>query len=50
MLPGQPGDLRNQRYRDYTRQRHYQTNYILLEKRNIFFACPGANFPHIARR
>ena len=36
--PGQPGDLRNQRYREYSRQRQYQTNDILLENRIIFFS------------
>ncbi len=39
MLPGQPGDLRSQRYREYSRQRQYQTNDILLENRIIFFGC-----------
>ena len=43
-LPGQPGDLHSQRYRDYARQRQYQTNDILLENRIIFFGCAGGNF------
>ena len=38
-LPG----LRGQRYREYTRQRQYQTNDILLENRIIFFGCSGSN-------
>ena len=39
-----PGDLRSQRYREYSRQRQYQTNDILLENRIIFFGCAGGNF------
>ena len=42
--PGAPGDFRSQRYRDYQRQRQYQTNDILLENRIIFFGCAGGNF------
>src|SRR5438309_688647 len=42
--PGTPGDVRSQRYRDYQRQRQYQTNDILLENRIIFFGCAGGNF------
>jgi len=42
--PGLPGDLRSQRYRDYQRQRQYQTNDILLENRIIFFGCAGGTF------
>ena len=37
-------DLRNQRYREYTRQRQYSTGDILLDNRIIFFGClPGGN-------
>lgn len=46
--PGLPGDFRNQRYRDYQRQRQYQTNDILLENRIIFFGCTAA--PSTPRR
>jgi ATP-dependent Clp protease protease subunit len=42
--PGAPGDFRSQRYRDYQRQRQYQTNDILLENRIIFFGCAGGTF------
>src|ERR1700686_5487312 len=42
--PGLPGDLKNQRYREYSRQRQYQSNDILLENRIIFFGCAGGNF------
>jgi len=36
------GGLRNQRYREYTRQRQYSTGDILLDNRIIFFgALPG---------
>ena len=38
-----PRDLRNQRYRDYARQRQYSTGDILLENRIIFFGCAGGN-------
>src|SRR5579872_2726331 len=38
-----PGDLRNQRYREYTRQRQYGTGDILLDNRIIFFGCSGSN-------
>ena len=44
--PGLPGDLRSQRYRDYQRQRQYQTNDILLENRIIFF---GLRRRHLLR-
>src|ERR671926_212383 len=38
----EPFDLRNQRYRDYTRQRQYGTGDILLDNRIIFFgSLPG---------
>jgi ATP-dependent Clp protease protease subunit len=33
---GQPSDLLNQRFREYTRQRQYNTNDILLDNRIIF--------------
>jgi ATP-dependent Clp protease protease subunit len=36
-------DLRNQRYREYTRQRQYGTGDILLDNRIIFFGCSGNN-------
>src|SRR3954447_21613758 len=36
-------DLRNQRYRDYTRQRQYGTGDILLDNRIIFFGCSGSS-------
>ena len=39
----QPGDLRNQRYREYTRQRQYGTGDILLDNRIIFFGTSGNN-------
>jgi ATP-dependent Clp protease protease subunit len=32
-----------QRYRDYARQRQYNTNDILLDNRIIFFGCSGGN-------
>jgi len=35
------GGLRNQRFRDYTRQRQYSTGDILLDNRIIFFGCAG---------
>src|SRR5580704_12512102 len=35
------GTLRNQRYREYTRQRQYSTGDILLDNRIIFFGCIG---------
>jgi len=35
------GVLRNQRYREYTRQRQYSTGDILLDNRIIFFGCIG---------
>ena len=35
------GTLRNQRFRDYTRQRQYGTSDILLENRVIFFGVSG---------
>jgi ATP-dependent Clp protease protease subunit len=38
-LPG----LRNQRFREYTRQRQYGTGDILLDNRIIFFGCSGSN-------
>ena len=38
-----PGDLLNQRYREYTRQRQYGTGDILLDNRIIFFGCSGNN-------
>jgi ATP-dependent Clp protease protease subunit len=38
---GQPHPLQSQRYRDYTRQRQYTTNDILLENRIIFFGSVG---------
>jgi len=37
------GGLRNQRYREYTRQRQYGTGDILLDNRIIFFGCSGSN-------
>jgi ATP-dependent Clp protease protease subunit len=37
------GTLRNQRYREYTRQRQYSTGDILLDNRIIFFGCIGGN-------
>jgi len=37
------GGLRNQRYREYTRQRQYGTGDILLDNRIIFFGCSGNN-------
>ena len=40
---GPLGDLRNQRYREYTRQRQYGTGDILLDNRIIFFGCSGSN-------
>ena len=39
-LPG----LRNQRFREYTRQRQYGTGDILLENRIIFFGTAGGSF------
>jgi ATP-dependent Clp protease, protease subunit len=41
--PFDPSNLRNQRYRDYTRQRQYGTNDILLDNRVIFFGCSSGN-------
>ena len=38
---GLPHPLQGQRYRDYTRQRQYTTNDILLENRIIFFGSVG---------
>jgi ATP-dependent Clp protease protease subunit len=38
-----PVDPRVQRYREYTRQRQYGTNDILLDNRIIFFGCSGGN-------
>lgn len=38
-----PSSLRNQRYREYTRQRQYGTNDILLDNRVIFFGCSSGN-------
>ena len=38
-----PHDPRNQRYREYTRQRQYGTNDILLDNRIIFFGCSSGN-------
>src|SRR5271170_2454365 len=38
---GLPHPLQDQRYRDYTRQRQYTTNDILLENRIIFFGSIG---------
>jgi ATP-dependent Clp protease protease subunit len=35
--------LRNQRFRDYQRQRQYGTGDILLDNRIIFFGCSGSN-------
>jgi len=37
------GVLRNQRFRDYTRQRQYGTGDILLDNRIIFFGCSGSS-------
>ncbi|MFO0845574.1 MAG: ATP-dependent Clp protease proteolytic subunit [Gemmataceae bacterium] len=37
------GVLRNQRFRDYTRQRQYGTGDILLDNRIIFFGCAGSS-------
>src|SRR4051812_8855824 len=39
--PGLGG--RNQRHREYTRQRQYSTGDILLDNRIIFFGCSGGN-------
>ena len=41
--PIDPSNLRNQRYREYTRQRQYGTNDILLDNRVIFFGCSSGN-------
>lgn len=41
--PYDPSNLRNQRYREYTRQRQYGTNDILLDNRVIFFGCSSGN-------
>jgi ATP-dependent Clp protease protease subunit len=38
-----PPDFRSQRYREYTRQRQYGTNDILLDNRIIFFGCASGN-------
>ena len=35
--------VRNQRFREYTRQRQYGTEDILLDNRIIFFGCSGSN-------
>jgi ATP-dependent Clp protease protease subunit len=40
--PVPPGPL-GQRYREYTRQRQYGTNDILLDNRIIFFGCSSGN-------
>jgi ATP-dependent Clp protease protease subunit len=40
--PLPPGPL-GQRYREYTRQRQYGTNDILLDNRIIFFGCSSGN-------
>src|SRR6266540_2158760 len=37
------GIARNQRFRDYTRQRQYGTGDILLDNRIIFFGCAGSS-------
>jgi ATP-dependent Clp protease, protease subunit len=37
------GTLRNQRFRDYTRQRQYGTGDILLDNRIIFFGMSGSH-------
>jgi ATP-dependent Clp protease protease subunit len=37
------GISRNQRFRDYTRQRQYGTGDILLDNRIIFFGCAGSS-------
>ncbi len=42
-LVPRPGDLLNQRYREYQRQRQYGTGDILLDNRIIFFGCSGNN-------
>jgi ATP-dependent Clp protease protease subunit len=41
-FPMPPGPL-GQRYREYTRQRQYGTNDILLDNRIIFFGCSSGN-------
>jgi ATP-dependent Clp protease protease subunit len=43
------GALRNQRYREYTRQRQYGTGDILLDNRIIFLGCIGTTigYPEI---
>ncbi len=41
--PFNPFNLRNQRYREYTRQRQYGTTDILLDNRVIFFGCSSGN-------
>jgi len=38
-----PFDVKNQRYREYTRQRQYGTGDILLDNRIIFFGTSGNN-------
>src|SRR5436190_13949286 len=38
------GTLRNQRFRDYTRQRQYSTGDILLDNRIVFFGVSGTHF------
>jgi ATP-dependent Clp protease, protease subunit len=43
MLPFEKFDPRIQRYREYTRQRQYGTNDILLDNRIIFFGCASGN-------
>ncbi len=42
--PDNSADLRSQRYREYTRQRQYSTNDILLDNRIIFFGISGSSF------
>ena len=37
------GRLKNQRFREYTRQRQYGTGDILLDNRIIFFGCSGSS-------
>src|SRR5579862_3230967 len=41
--PGVPPGPLGQRYREYTRQRQYGTNDILLDNRIIFFGCSSGN-------
>jgi ATP-dependent Clp protease, protease subunit len=42
-IPPLAGGLRNQRHREYTRQRQYGTGDILLDNRIIFFGSSGSN-------